>query len=70
MSNATLLDKGMKCLSNELGLVDAEKFIFLLLSQPFDYTNWRKNNLFSGMSVEEISDAADKYCKCTITHHQ
>ncbi|GHT47396.1 hypothetical protein FACS189440_07770 [Bacteroidia bacterium] len=62
MSNATLLDKGMKCLSNELGLVDAEKFIFLLLSQPFDYTNWRKNNLFSDMSVDEISDAADKYC--------
>ncbi|GHT78269.1 hypothetical protein AGMMS50262_20690 [Bacteroidia bacterium] len=61
MSNATLLDKGMKCLSNELGLVDAEKFIFLLLSQPFDYTNWRKNNLFSDMSVEEISDAANKY---------
>lgn len=39
MSNTTLLDKGMKCLSNELGLVDVEKFIFLLLSQPFDYTN-------------------------------
>jgi hypothetical protein len=62
MSNATLLDKGMRCLSNELGLVGAEKFIFLLLSQPFDYTDWRQNNLFSGMSVEEISDAADKYC--------
>jgi hypothetical protein len=63
MSNALLLDRGMKALSNELGLVDAEKFVFLLLSQPFDYTEWRRNNLFAGMSIDEISNAAENYCK-------
>jgi hypothetical protein len=31
-------------------------------SQSFDYTEWRKTNLCAGMALDEISDAADKYC--------
>jgi len=64
MTNSTvLLDKGMRCLTSELGLVEAERFISLLLREPFDYTEWRKDNLFVGMSLDEIIDEADKYCK-------
>ena len=63
MNSAVLLDKGMKCLTNELGLLGAEQFVYTLLSQPFDYTEWRKNNLFEDMSVAELSAAADEYCK-------
>ncbi|MCL1933854.1 MAG: hypothetical protein FWF53_08625 [Candidatus Azobacteroides sp.] len=64
MTNSVeLLDKGMRCLSNELGIVDAERFVALLLREPFDYTEWRKDNLFVGMSVDEIIDEADKYCR-------
>ena len=62
-NSAVLLDKGIRCLTNELGLLEAEQFIFLLLSEPFDYTEWRKDNLFKGMTVAEISQAADSYCK-------
>ena len=62
-NSAVLLDKGMRCLTDELGLVEAEQFISLLLSEPFNYTEWREDNLFTGMNVEEISKAADKYCK-------
>jgi hypothetical protein len=62
-NNAVLLDKGIRCLTNELGLVEAEQFVYLLLSEPFNYTEWRKNNLFTGMSVEEISQSAKEYCK-------
>jgi len=62
-NSAVLLDKGMRCLTNELGLVQAEQFVYLLLSEPFNYTEWRKDNLFTDMSVAEISQAADKYCK-------
>ena len=61
-NNAVLLDKGIKCLTEGLGLLEAEQFIYVLLSQPFDYTEWRKTNLFAGMSVEEISNAAEKFC--------
>lgn len=63
MNSAALLDKGMKCLTNELGMLEAEQFVFTLLSQPFDYTEWRRNNLCANMSVAEISAAADRYCR-------
>ncbi|GHT24038.1 hypothetical protein AGMMS4957_16430 [Bacteroidia bacterium] len=63
MNNTALLDKGLTYLTNELGLLETEQFVYLLLSQPFDYTEWRKNNLFVGLSVDEISNAADRYCK-------
>jgi len=62
-NNAVLLDKGMRCLNENLGVLEAEQFIYVLLSQPFDYTEWRKTHLFVGMSVDEISDTADKYCR-------
>jgi len=62
-NNAALLDKGIKCLTEGLGLLEAEQFIYVLKSQPFDYTEWRKTNLCVGMSLDEISDSADAYCK-------
>jgi len=62
MNNTVLLDTGMKHLSDKLGLVEAERFISLILREPFDYTKWRKDNLFVGMSVKEISHTAKKYC--------
>jgi len=62
MNNTVLLNTGMKHLSDKLGLVEAERFIALLLREPFDYTEWRKDNLFVGMSIEEISNEAKKYC--------
>ena len=49
--------KGFKALSNALGPVDAERFIALILKEPFDYTEWQKD-LFEGKSIEELSAAA------------
>jgi ligand-binding SRPBCC domain-containing protein len=63
INNAVLLDRGIKCLTDGLGLLEAEQFIYVLLSQPFDYTEWRKTHLFTDMTVDEISNAADAYCK-------
>ena len=62
MNNTVLLNTGMKHLSDKLGLVEAERFISLILREPFDYTQWRKDNLFVGMSIEELSSEAKKYC--------
>ena len=58
MNSRVLLNKGMECLIENLGLVEAERFIALINSEPFDYTEWRKDNLFKGMTVEELSHAA------------
>ncbi|MDR0609763.1 MAG: hypothetical protein LBG58_06610 [Planctomycetaceae bacterium] len=58
-----LLNKGIKCLTEELGLLESERFIYILLSRQFDYTEWRKTNLCPNESIEEISEAAAKYCE-------
>ncbi|MDR1924254.1 MAG: hypothetical protein LBQ66_07765 [Planctomycetaceae bacterium] len=43
MISATVLrQKGMKALSEKLGIVDAERFIAIIKREPFDYTEWRQ----------------------------
>ena len=57
MNSAVLLDKGIQCLMDNLGLVEAERFISLIHAEQFDYTEWRRDNLFNNMlSVEELSN--------------
>jgi len=58
MTDTLLMKTGMQALIDNLGCVDAEKFIFLILKEPMDYTEWRQNNLFNGMSIESISREA------------
>jgi hypothetical protein len=62
-NSVALLDRGMRCLNNELGILDAERFVALLLREPFDYTEWRREHLFADMSLDEIIDEAGKFCK-------
>ncbi|WP_291857704.1 hypothetical protein [Marinilabilia sp.] len=52
--------EGLKALIHSLGDVDAEKFISLIIKEPFDYTRWQKN-LWKDDSVEEISEKAMEY---------
>jgi hypothetical protein len=49
--------RGLDALTNSLGLVDAERFVFLLQRDRLDYTRWRQD-LFPGLSGEEISRRA------------
>jgi hypothetical protein len=48
---------GIKALTDSLGEVEAERFVSLILREPFDYSHWQET-LFSEKSVEEISKAA------------
>jgi hypothetical protein len=59
VNNTLLMTMGMKVLIEKLGNVNAERFISLIIREPFDYTKWQMN-LFEGMSIEEISDEAMK----------
>ena len=54
--------KGLEALINALGEVQAERFISLVLREPFDYTTWQKK-LWQDKSVEQISDLAMKFRK-------
>lgn len=61
-STVELMDRGMKCLVNSLGIVEAERFITIVMKEKFDYTKWHRD-LFEGMSVEEFNDAAADFAK-------
>ena len=52
--------KGMEALVKALGDVDAERFITLVLREPFDYTHWQRN-LWRDKSVKELSRKAMEY---------
>lgn len=61
MRTDTLIkNDGMQMLMDKLGLVEAERFIMLIQREAFDYTKWQEN-LFKGMTIEEISKKAAKY---------
>jgi hypothetical protein len=57
-----LRNEGMKVLIKNLGKVEAERFISLIIREPFDYTEWQRN-LFNDMSVKELSNLAMKNIK-------
>jgi len=48
---------GLRALVEALGTVEAERFITLILREPFDYTQWQKQ-LWAERSVDELSQAA------------
>jgi Ran GTPase-activating protein (RanGAP) involved in mRNA processing and transport len=60
MTDTILKNTGMKILVEKLGKVEAERFIALVMREPFDYTKWQRD-VFKGMSVKEISEAAMEY---------
>lgn len=61
-SESEIKRKGMEVLLKELGDVDAEKFIKLLIQEPFDYTEWQKK-LWLDKNVEELSEKAKEHEK-------
>jgi hypothetical protein len=49
--------KGVEALIVTLGEIQAERFISLILREPFDYTIWQKK-LWEHQSIEQISRMA------------
>lgn len=49
--------KGMEILIEEMGMVEAERFISSFLREPFDYTIWQRTML-KDSSLEDISAMA------------
>ena len=54
--------EGMSLLMKGLGEVDAERFISLIIREPFDYTEWRKANL-EDEDVRTLSRKAMEYAQ-------
>jgi len=50
-----LRSDGMKLLRSQLGLVESERFLTLMLREPFDYTKWRQTE-WSDKSVSTLAE--------------
>lgn len=62
MNTAEIMEKGMTCLLENLGTVETEHFISVIIRERFDYTKWRKE-YFGDASVEELNAAAAAYAQ-------
>ncbi len=58
--NTVLKDDGMRILVEQLGIVDAERFIALLRRESFDYTQWREG-LYKDIPLNTFLEDAKKY---------
>jgi len=59
-TDTIIRNAGTQVLMENLGLVEAERFITIIQKESFDYTQWQEN-LFENMSLEEISQKATEY---------
>jgi hypothetical protein len=58
-SSTVLKNTGMRILAEQLGPVDAERFIALMRREPFDYTEWQRD-LFKDVPLDDfLRDAAE-----------
>ncbi|MCL2337814.1 MAG: hypothetical protein FWC60_10370 [Firmicutes bacterium] len=57
-TDSVLKYDGLRILSKQLGLVEAERFIALMRREPFNYTEWQRD-LFKDVPLDKLlADAA------------
>ena len=61
-STTEIMNKGMKCLTEKMGIVEAERFISKNIREKFDYTKWQRE-FFDAKTPEEISRETAQYEK-------
>jgi len=61
-SDVLIKSDGMRVLAENLGIVEAERFITLVLRESFDYTEWQRN-LYGDMGVNELYDKIAEFEK-------
>lgn len=60
LTETEIKKKGFEALFDALGDLGVEKFISLLIREPFDYTKWNQD-LWHEKSLEQISKEAMDY---------
>ena len=55
ISDNELTMRGMNLLKEEFGPVDAERFVYVMTRDGFDYTEWQKD-LFKGETVRSLGE--------------
>ena len=62
LTDTTLKNEGMRVLAENLGWVEAERFIALMLREPFDYTEWQRN-LYKDVPLKDFLNSAMEFRK-------
>ena len=62
ITNTELMTRGMECLVQTLGDLEAQRFISTIMREKFDYTQWRREH-FGNMDADTFLDAAVAYAK-------
>ena len=60
LTDTEIKKKGLKILIENLGDLEAEKFISLIIKEPFDYTQWQ-STLWNDQTVKKVSEKAMNY---------
>ena len=55
ISDNELTMRGMNLLKDEFGPVDAERFVYVMTRDGFDYTEWQRD-LFQGETVKSLGE--------------
>ena len=58
MTDSEIKTQGFHALVNAFGDVNAERFITLILREPFDYTKWRETHLYLDGDVHSLAERA------------
>ena len=61
-TTTTIMNDGINCLIERLGIIETEIFISQLIREPFDYTKWQSEH-YANMSVSELNKKAVEYAK-------
>ena len=57
-----IMNRGMECLTEALGVIEAEHFISIVIREKFDYTKWQRQ-YFDAMAPGEFHRRALEYAK-------
>ena len=61
-TTADIMNKGMKCLIEQMGVLGAEEFISIIIREKFDYTKWQRE-YFDNIAQGEFYNSALEYAK-------
>ncbi|GBU25507.1 hypothetical protein R83H12_02150 [Fibrobacteria bacterium R8-3-H12] len=61
-NTAAILNDGMACLVDKLGVIETEIFIAHIIREPFDYTEWQRKH-YESFSVAELNKQAVEYAR-------
>ena len=57
-----IMNRGMECLTEALGVVEAEQFISTVIREKFDYTKWQRQ-YFDNMPVGDFHKKALEFAE-------